>query len=109
MQLGREYLQDALSILKELLKSNPQDFKALRALADCLLKMENFSQAIKCYEKLLDVTDEVGGVYLQIARGHLHLNDFENAEAYVLKSVEHGETSDGYCLLAEVYFKWQGT
>ncbi|RLG22068.1 hypothetical protein DRN72_03100 [Methanosarcinales archaeon] len=80
--------EEALSLYKNILSTNPNDVYALYAKGNCLYKMGDFFGAIESYQKALELDPQNYVIMNNLGNAYYAINEYEEAVYYYEKAVE---------------------
>ncbi len=79
---------EAVTILTNLLKKQPEFYKATELLGDILCDMGNYKEALSTYMNALKYNQNNYAIYYNLGMVYTMLNDFTNAKSYYQKAAE---------------------
>lgn len=104
MLCSEERYKEALSIMNEAMKHNPNNFDIYYNLGMIYTMLNDFSSAKTCYEKAAIINTLEFNTSYNIAMIELILGELEEAEIYFTKCIEDEELSPlAYYQLAKIY------
>ncbi len=81
---------EAVSRLEEGLKKWPEDGSLLLLYSDVLVRIKEFDKAVKCLNRYMEAKpSQTGRAYREIAMTYERAKDFDKAEEFYQKSVDH--------------------
>ena len=95
-QYQRGNLNKAKLLLNKLLKLDPYNDEVFYKLGLCYNKAEKWSKAINALHKAITLEENCEDYYLAMAKAHVALGSYEQAEAFYLKCVELGPEQSHY-------------
>ena len=87
------YLQKAENAYRKAAEMDPSELSHQRGLGQTLLAEEKYAEALKVYQKLLDLMPDDSDVYLRVAQIYRELNQLDKAEANLLKARQYAPGS----------------
>jgi tetratricopeptide (TPR) repeat protein len=93
---------EAITQGEKALRLNPRFAPVYYHLAFALAKQGNFSESIKKYQDLIELTPEKSGdIYNQIGKIYVHLGRLTEAEGFFRQAIDHSESKKS---IADVHF-----
>ena len=102
----------AHSHLLELLTASPNDYMLVSQIAFVSYQLQSYDESMAYYKQCIDIIAEIGNSFInnwfsyhQYAKLlHLHLNDYQNAKTYYIKSLRLNECNFSiYFDIAQLY------
>jgi tetratricopeptide (TPR) repeat protein len=95
-QIQRGELNKAKLLLNKLLKLDPYNDEVYYKLGLCYNKAEKWSKAISALHKAITLEENCEDYYLAMAKAHVALGSYEQAENFYLRCVELGPEQGHY-------------
>ncbi len=103
LKLGK--VESAVEAYRDALEVFPDNDTLLYELKDILKKEERNAELIDIAKKILELHPDDFNNLLDLAHAHIFLENYKEAESYLLRALEIKKTKDLYVMLGDLYFK----